>query len=252
MNDVAIIGDTGLLGTSIKKKIETNHYFNTNNINLFDPDVCVSFPQVDNIIFLAGDPRIFYYRNKPGLCFKNNYELIKNILNKKTKNFIYISSVCVYKDISNYSKNNSTGWNDYSKFYGISKLFSEYEIISKLDNYCIIRLSTPVNQNMLKGPLFDLKINKSYTSENSEYSFIHTDDVTNAIVHIIENQLNGVFNLTANKSIPLDSFIDDIGSIKFLSKDVIKYDSDNISLCSTGWHPQVNIIEWFYNKYNPR
>tara|TARA_Y100001970_G_scaffold76719_1_gene97403 strand:+ start:4180 stop:4902 length:723 start_codon:yes stop_codon:yes gene_type:complete len=240
------------LGTSLKKKIKTDYCFNTNNINLFDHNVFIGFPEVDNIVFLAGDPRIFYYWNKPELCFKNNYEIIKNILNKRTKNFIYVSSVCVYEDISNYSKKNSTGWNDYSKFYGISKLLSEYEIISKLDNYCIIRLSTPVNQNMVKGPLFDLKIKKSYTSEDSEYSFIHTDDVTDAIVHIIENQLTGVFNLTANKSISLDSFIDDIGSIKFLSKNIIKYDSDNISLCSTGWCPQVDIIEWFYNKYNPR
>ena len=98
----------------------------------------------------------------------------------------------------------------------------------------------------------NLKINKSYTSENSQYSFIHSDDVTDAIVHIIENQLNGVFNLTANKSISIKSFIDDIGSIKFLSKNIIKYDSDNISLCSTGWYPKVDILEWITNKYNPR
>ena len=79
MNNIAIIGDTGLIGSSLKKLIKTKHNYNSNNIDLFDPNMTKSITgEIDKIIFLAGDPRIFYYNDKPSLCLKNNYVDLNN------------------------------------------------------------------------------------------------------------------------------------------------------------------------------
>ena len=55
MNNIAIIGDTGLIGSSLKKLIKTKHNYNSNNIDLFDPNMTKSITgEIDKIIFLQG------------------------------------------------------------------------------------------------------------------------------------------------------------------------------------------------------
>ena len=246
MNNIAIIGDTGLIGSSLKKLLKTKQNYNSNNIDLFDPSMTKSITSdIDKIIFLAGDPRMFYYNDKPSLCLKNNYELIKNIIRNDISYFIFLSTVCVYSEISNFSNNRILGWNNVSTFYGISKLLAEYEIKLHVKNYCILRLSTPFGHRMTKGPLFDLIKNKeSYVSLNSEYSFLHIDDIINAIKHVLNNKITGCYNLTSNKSTSLKSLLKEESSINIISNNCVKYDSDNVSLVETGWHQEIDVRHW--------
>lgn len=246
MNDVAIIGDSGFIGSSLKKVIKSKFNFNTSNIDLLNFNISnIMNNNIKKIIFLAGDPKMYYYKNKPELCLKNNYEIIKNIIQKDYDHFVFLSTVCVYSDLSNFSKNKNVGWNNVSTFYGLSKLLAEYEVKSNIKNYCILRLSTPFGNGMKKGPLFDL-INKkkSYVSLESQYSFLHLNDIANAISHVIKNKITGCFNLTANKSVALKSLLKKSNDIKVNSKNIVKYDSDNISLVETGWQQKNDVNDW--------
>ena len=91
--------------------------------------------------------------------------------------------------------------------YYENKRYRAFSLIN-VKNFTIIRLSTPFGNNMKKGPLFDIiKKNQSFVHQDSEYSFIHIDDVTNAIKHIIQNKILGYYNLTANESCSIKSII---------------------------------------------
>ncbi len=246
MNDVAIIGDTGFIGSHLKKKLRNNFNYNSKDINLFDSKISENFnPKIRKVVFLAGDPRMYFYENRPEECFRNNHQLIKNIIKMDVEHFIFMSSVCVYSYPSKFSVDKSLGWNNTSKFYGISKLLAEYEIRQFVKNFTIIRLSTPFGNNMKKGPLFDIiKKNQSFVHQDSEYSFIHIDDVTNAIKHIIQNKILGYYNLTANESFSIKSIITN-KRVEFLSDKKIFFDSDNKELVDTGWQPKISVHEWY-------
>ena len=110
-NNVAIIGDSGFIGSDLQESINTESKFNSKNINLFDKDVSNYFdPKIDTLVFLAGDPRMYYYENHPKECFKNNFEIVKNILDTKSVFFIYLSTVCVYSEVDRFSTNKNLGW----------------------------------------------------------------------------------------------------------------------------------------------
>ena len=246
MNDVAIIGDTGFIGSHLKEKLKNDYNYNSKNINLFDSKIYEKFDsKIRKVVFLAGDPRIYYYENRPEECFRNNHDLIKNIIKMEIEHFIFMSSVCVYSFPSKFSIDKSLGWNNTSKFYGISKLLAEYDIKRFVKNFTILRLSTPFGNNMNKGPLFDIIQNRqSFVHLDSQYSFIHIDDITNAIKHIIENKIIGYYNLTANKSFTIKSIINN-KIVELRSDNKIIYDSDNKELVDTGWHPKIAVHEWY-------
>tara|TARA_B100000029_G_scaffold13067_1_gene13651 strand:- start:862 stop:1626 length:765 start_codon:yes stop_codon:yes gene_type:complete len=245
-NNIAIIGDSGFIGKEIIKTINTDYRYNSNNINLFDKNISTKLNgQIDTIIFLAGDPKIYYYKNNPLECFKNNYEIVKNILKNKNLFFIYLSSICVYSDLENFSTNPNLGWNSTTTFYGLSKLLAEYEIKSSSNNYCILRLGTPFGDGMRKGPLFDILNNhESYVNLNSRYSFIHLEDISNGIKFVIKKRLRGIYNLTANESISLIELIDNPNKIKIKNNKTIIYDSENSTLTNLGWKQNIFVKDW--------
>ena len=247
MNDVAIIGDTGFIGSHLKEKLKNDYNYNSKNINLFDSKIYEKFDsKIRKVVFLAGDPRIYYYENRPEECFRNNHDLIKNIIKMEIEHFIFMSSVCVYSCPSKFSIDKSLGWNNTSKFYGISKLLAEYDIKRFVKNFTILRLSTPFGNNMNKGPLFDIIQNRqSFVHLDSQYSFIHIDDITNAIKHIIENNIIGYYNLTANKSFTIKSIINN-KKVEPISDNKIIFDSDNKKLVDTGWKPRISVHEWYH------
>ena len=245
-NKIAIIGDSGFIGKEIIKKINTDFRYSSRNINLFDKNISTKLDsQIESIIFLAGDPKMFYYKNNPVECFKNNYEIVKNIVQNNNFFFIYLSSICVYSDLENFSKNPNLGWNSTSTFYGLSKLLAEYEIKSNSSNYCILRLGTPFGDGMCKGPLFDIFNDQvSYVSLNSRYSFIHLEDISNAIKFVIDNQLKGIYNLTANESTSLKDLINYPSVIKIKNDKTIIYDSENSRLKKLGWEQNIFVKDW--------
>ena len=206
-NNIAIIGDSGFIGKEIIKTINTDYRYNSNNINLFDKNISTKLNgQIDTIIFLAGDPKIYYYKNNPLECFKNNYEIVKNILKNKNLFFIYLSSICVYSDLENFSTNPNLGWNSTTTFYGLSKLLAEYEIKSS--------------------------------------SNIHLEDISNGIKFVIKKRLRGIYNLTANESISLIELIDNPNKIKIKNNKTIIYDSENSTLTNLGWKQNIFVKDW--------
>ena len=65
---------------SIHLYANNDYNYNSKNINLFDPKIYKKFDsKIRKVVFLAGDPRIYYYENRPEECFRNNHDLIKNI-----------------------------------------------------------------------------------------------------------------------------------------------------------------------------
>ena len=250
---VAIVGYTGSLGKALTKVIDYDYGFNTKNINLFDKELYQKFPvDIDTIIFLAADPKIYYYSTKPEECFRNNYELIKNILKCNYRKLIFVSTVCVYKQLDNYSNNPETGWNTESNFYGIAKLLAEKELIEMARNYCILRMSTPYSNNMSKGPLFDiLTYNQSFVDMDSRYSFIHVEDASLAIKYCFENDLIGIYNLTDRKSTRLKDIFGWKKDIHCIGHSKIDYDSDNQLLRDSGWSQKYNVVE-FVTKYKTK
>jgi nucleoside-diphosphate-sugar epimerase len=230
--------------------MDFDYKYNTANIDLHDKLLPKKLPaDIDTIFFLAADPRIYYYRTRPVECFRNNFELILNILECKYRKFIFVSTVCVYKNLDNFSLDPALGWNDESGYYGMAKLLAEKEVELKADDFCILRMSTPYFGRMSKGPLYDILFqNQSFVDLKSEYSFIHVEDAARAITHCYHENLSGVYNLTDVDSISLRKLFDWKRNIKCLGNTKYMYDSNNEKLRKSGWKQKFSVVD-FVDQY---
>lgn len=248
MNKTAIVGGTGNLGKELAKHLPEAVCFGR-GLDLSSRDNTHRLLDgYSTCIFLAADPRLYYYQSRPHECIENNYSLVRNVADIGFKRIIFASSVGVYKDSQRLEDISQTGWNEESKFYGMAKLLGEkhLELLCTDAIVSILRFSTFWSPLISKGPLFDLAVNRvSYVNMKSKYSFLHTSDASKAIVCCLEAKESAVYNVTADRSTRLSEISGIPADILSLGDTLYSYGSDTKNR-PPGWAPTINVNNLSY------
>ena len=247
---ILVIGGSGFLGSRIVQKLgekaviadflppsydSKSLYVNLNLLNKHDINKVISeFEVVINCVGQITSPI--------NDCFSINTEGIFNLVsavnNSNNVKLFQVSTVSVYGTTTN--ANELTKLNPETP-YASSKAFAEF-IISNICNkdYCIIRIPNIYGNGQQKGVfayfkrsfISDKKLEFQNNGDLLRY-YLHVEDVADAIICAIRNNLSGIFNLTSDDRYTIRDLIDLIEkfhSIKFESSFGINQPQENIDL----------------------
>jgi len=170
-----LVGNTGLIGTTLKKNIEFDFEFNSKNIHTFAATV----PDGDCNLYLACLPATKWQVNQNILKDLNNIHDIINILKTKKYKKIYLfSTIDVYCD-SLLKSNEKVSPTIENLSYGTNRYLFEkmVEIILDYDKVAIYRLPALFSKDIKKNVLFDLLNNNNVDkiNVNSVYQWYNLD-----------------------------------------------------------------------------
>jgi len=226
------------------------------------------FKGVKNVFHLAGLAEIIPSLEDPTKYFINNTLGTLNILeaSKKIKinKFIYAASSSCYgatKKIPTKESDNIDTRNPYSltKFLG-EKLVIKYANLYNMPNIScrLFNVYGPrLNTKGKYGAVFSIflkqkKINKPLTivgNGSQTRDFIHVDDITEAFLKIIKNNLtNKIYNLGSGKETSINEIVKLIGGKKIFIPKIpgeTKHSCADISMIykDTKWKPKISISE---------
>lgn len=217
-----LIGNTGLVGQTLKETIKFNFEFNSKNIHTLGevvPDGCE--------LWLSCLPATKWLVNKNlKQDMENIMDIITVLKDKKYSRVILISTIDIYNESPLLSdedyKPNVGGLS-----YGNNRLIFEYlvdQFLTKTD-YKIYRLPALFNKKIKKNVLFDLINNNNIESINcnSYFQWYNLDNLHKFIFQTIETN-HTVFNLFTE---PLRTL--EIINLFPQHKDKIKYMEGSVS-----------------------
>lgn len=212
-----LTGSSGILGSSILSKLNEKEIFlnlinknkinqkynqiKTKNYNLKNlKRIAIGF-KPDIIIHAAANTDIEDCQSNKKKCKKINFELTKNLVKiSKSYNirFIFISTDQVYnKKFYQSEKDKVKIFNYYTE----TKILSEDYIKSNLKNFVILRTNFFGRSIAYKKSFSDFIINslknlkKVFLFDDVYFNPINVDNLTKIIEIIINNQIDGVFNI---------------------------------------------------------
>ena len=185
MENNAIVGFTGFVGSNLLQFYKFNHFYNSTNFHE------AKHKEFDTLFF-CGVPAVKWKANKNPEQDNSIIQELKNILDTiSVKKFILISTIDVYENTNNglnedyhinYNKNHTYGKNRF--------LFEEY-IKSRYINYNIIRLPALFGKGLKKNLIYDL-INNNNVNDipiNSSFQWYYLDWLKNDIDIILKNDI---------------------------------------------------------------
>jgi hypothetical protein len=193
MSTKILVGNTGLVGQTLKENIKFDLEFNSKNINLFENSVKDGCE-----LWLSCLPATKWMVNKNLNQDIENIMSIINIIKHKTySRVILISTIDVYSD-SPMLSNEDYKPNFGGLSYGSNRLLFEYLVDKFLtkDDYKVYRLPALFNNKIKKNILFDLINNNNVESinRNSYFQWYNLDNLHTFILETYKTQ-RSVFNL---------------------------------------------------------
>jgi len=152
MNNSCIIGYTGFIGGYLTKHLKTNNLYNTKNIEN------ISKRNFDVVYCCAPNSAMWIANKDPVEDFIKVSKLIKNLKNIKTKIFILISTIEVFKN-KNSCNEESLDFNNEIYSYGYNRFLIEEATRKIFKNLFIVRLPIVYGEGVKKNIVFDLKNN---------------------------------------------------------------------------------------------
>jgi hypothetical protein len=220
-----LVGNTGLVGTTLQEHIQFDHVFNSKNIHTFN-----TYSYTNPTIYLTCLPASKWIVNQNIKSDIENIHLIlQSISDVKFSKIILISTIDVYCD-SPLLVDETYPINFSKLSYGTNRYLFERLVSQtlKYDDIKIFRLPALFNRHIKKNILFDL-INENDVSQislNTSFQWYNLDRLYSDIFKYISKFPNeSVFNLFTE---PIDtlSIIDLFpGAINKINRDgnVIKY-----------------------------
>lgn len=190
-----LIGDTGLVGTTIKESMTFDLTFNSKNI-----DTINDYDIENSVVYLSCLPATKWMVNKNIKGDINNINKIIGLLsNIHFKQIILISTIDVYTDTPKLCNENDTIVVK-NLSYGVNRYLFELLVKNMLtfDDLKIFRLPALFNKHIKKNVIFDL-INGNNISDintNSSYQWYNLDKLNDDINYYITTYPDeSVFNL---------------------------------------------------------
>lgn len=171
-----LIGNTGLVGTTLQETIKFDYLFNSKNIHTF---IDHNFNDCD--LYLSCLPATKWMVNKDVVSDLNNINDIIKILSKFNYNrIILISTIDVYNDSPiNVDEDYNPNFSNLS--YGSNRLLFEKFIMNYLSyrDLKIFRLPALFNKHIKKNVIYDLinDNNVNLINPNSKYQWYNLDDL---------------------------------------------------------------------------
>jgi hypothetical protein len=188
-----LIGNTGLIGTTLKDSIKFDYEFNSKNLSEL-LDLNIDFSQAD--LYLCCLPATKWKVNEdPYTDLENIFNILSIISKKEYKNIILYSTIDVYTDAP-LEVDESYDIKISSPNYGVNRFIFEKLISStlKFNKLLILRLPALFGKYIKKNILFDLlndnEINK--INYNSTYQWYNLNNLANDTLNCLnlkENQI---------------------------------------------------------------
>lgn len=190
-----LIGNTGLIGSTLKEKIKFDLEFNSSNMNKFESSVVDSCD-----LYLACLPATKWIVNKNILKDLNNINQIINQLSTKKYNNIYLFSTIDIYSFCDLQANEDNHPIIKNLNYGINRFLFERMVdeLLKYNNLKIFRLPALFNKNIKKNILFDLLNNNNIDkiNINSYFQWYNLDNLaTDIYKYNNEYKTEKIFNL---------------------------------------------------------
>ena len=169
-----LVGNTGLIGTTLKTGLKFDYEFNSSNI-----DEILKLDTTNSDLFLSCLPATKWLVNKnPQKDFENMMSIVKILSNKQFRTIILYSTIDVYQEVP-IGSNEETIPPIYDLNYGSIRYMFELFIrqLVKHQHLVIIRLPALFGKNIKKNIIYDLihsnqvekiKYNSSYQWYNLE------------------------------------------------------------------------------------
>jgi len=190
-----IIGNSGLIGTTLKEKIKFDLEFNSRNMHEYIekvPDECD--------LYLSCLPATKWIINQNlESDIKNMHEILNIISKKKYKKIILISTIDVYYESEKHANEDYTP-KIKSLNYGSNRYLFELLVIQfvKYEDIKIFRLPALFSKNIKKNILFDLINNNNVEkiNKNSCFQWYNLNNLYKDINFFCENyKKERIFNL---------------------------------------------------------
>ncbi len=222
MKKILIIGASGFVGSHVYKYLSsfneyelTGTYYSQNKKDLIFLDYHdkISFLETfenikpDIVIWSAGEKNLSRTENDTSFNIKENLEPIKTLLawhkreNILNPHLLFLSSDYVFSGLKgNYTTKDLP---DPQTKYGLSKYYSELEILRNITNFCILRVGAIIGEG---GKFFDWIYNEIKNHNSIElyldyFSPTPIKTLCDALSLIIERNLKGVLHISGNKRI---------------------------------------------------
>ena len=195
------LGPEKCIGTFYKKKINKGKYFNSITMNL--DEILTNNDYITHAVILLGDTNPITCYSNAEKSYETNVNSIKRLIlyliNNKIKP-IFTSSEYVYDGKKgNYLEDENT---NPLLLYGKQKLEIEKFLKNNCSEHIILRLGKVVGSIPGDGTLFSnwiKEINDKteiICANDQIFSLIYLEDVVETLIQLIENNINGIYNLS--------------------------------------------------------
>jgi hypothetical protein len=148
MNNRALIGFSGFVGSLLNKQASFKSLYRSTNIS------DIQGKSFDTIVCAGASAQKWLANQEPNTDLKNIEDLISHLKNAQCNNFILISTVDVFKDPSGVDENNIINESGLQA-YGLNRLLLEKFVENHFPNYLIVRLPGLVGPGLKKNVIFD-------------------------------------------------------------------------------------------------
>ena len=203
---VFVLGGQGFVGSAFTRFCEKEEIdydcIDLDNYEAFQGRDC------DILINAAGNSKKYLANERPVEDFRFSLEaLLRSFFDFSFRKFIYVSSIDVYPDHDDPSHNREETMIDISRIshYGFHKYLGEKMVEHHIPDWLIIRLGGVLGPGLKKNPVFDLLHDIPLrVDEESEYQYLSTDCLAEAVFQLIEKDRWGeTFNICGKGTVAL-------------------------------------------------
>lgn len=232
---ILITGHKGYIGSCLTKRLESKGH-TIEGLDLKDGQDIRVIPIIgsyDLIIHLAGKSGVRESLTQPGEYWEQNVEGFRRILNlfAKTTRILYASS-------------SSAAEPDLNP-YAASKFCME-RAAGRFKDTLGMRFHTVYNDKPRQGMFMQKLLDGELKWINHHYrDFIHMDDLTDAILLLVESNYIGTIDIGTGKSVPIASLVDKEFPVHLNSVgERIKTCADIKVLTKMGWKPKYDVAKF--------
>ena len=200
MKKFTILG-TGWLGFELAKQLKNRYEV---VVSARNDDKLFQFEKLGFVSYILNEENFFFldklldtdylFINYPPSKFNNYLEFLERIYKhdkiKTIEKIIFISSTSVYPDIEGNFEENFIIKNPSNKMV----FDAENLVLNK--THIIFRASGLLAEDRIAGKRL---ANKIVDFPNTKINFVHRNDVINATIFVLKNNLNGIFNLASKQ-----------------------------------------------------
>lgn len=192
----ALIGYTGFVGSNLLTQMKFDDLYNSKNINE------IKNKEYD-VIYCAGAPAAKWIANqKPTEDLQIVCSLLDALREVKTKRFVLISTVDVYKSIIDVDEDTAIDLVNHHA-YGTHRRMVETFVSERFENYNIVRLPGLFGDGLKKNIIYDFLHDNETNKIHSEavFQFYSLDTLADDIQKVIKNNIKVINFATESTSV---------------------------------------------------